>query len=241
MPLPTPPNETGISAPPDACWNRIGIRGDATCPELKRHVHCRNCPVHAVAASQFFNRPHPPGQLDASTSHFGERGKAAEQKTLAAFLFRIGTEWLALPPTLFQEAATLRPIHPLPHRRDGAVLGLVNIRGELLVCVALDRLLGIDPENHGPHQIRTGTGTNPGGWREGGRLLVIASPGRSTAFPVDEIHGIERFRAEEMGPVPTTIAHAVSPLTRGILPWRKGSAGYLDAEMLQASINRSLA
>src|SRR4029077_5730556 len=28
----------------DDCWNRIGVRGDASCPELKHHVHCRNCP-----------------------------------------------------------------------------------------------------------------------------------------------------------------------------------------------------
>src|SRR5258706_152676 len=34
-------------APPaiDACWNRIGVRGDGSCPELARHVHCRHCPA----------------------------------------------------------------------------------------------------------------------------------------------------------------------------------------------------
>ena len=34
----------------DACWRRIGVAGDRTCPELAQHVHCRNCPVYAGAA-----------------------------------------------------------------------------------------------------------------------------------------------------------------------------------------------
>ena len=29
----------------DDCWNRIGVRGDASCPKLDDYVHCRNCPV----------------------------------------------------------------------------------------------------------------------------------------------------------------------------------------------------
>ncbi len=35
----------------DDCWNRIGVRGDRSCPKLAEHIHCRNCPVHAAAAS----------------------------------------------------------------------------------------------------------------------------------------------------------------------------------------------
>ncbi len=35
----------------DDCWNRIGVRGDGSCPELKRHIHCRNCPVYSAAAA----------------------------------------------------------------------------------------------------------------------------------------------------------------------------------------------
>ena len=31
-----------------ACWNQIGVQGDATCPELPKVVHCRNCPVYAA-------------------------------------------------------------------------------------------------------------------------------------------------------------------------------------------------
>src|SRR5215472_14146833 len=45
------------------CWNRIGISGDRSCPELEAHIHCRNCPVFASAARAFFDRPAPEGYL----------------------------------------------------------------------------------------------------------------------------------------------------------------------------------
>ena len=34
------------------CWNKIGVRGDGSCPELKQHAHCRNCPVYASVAAE---------------------------------------------------------------------------------------------------------------------------------------------------------------------------------------------
>ena len=60
---------------------------------------------------------------------------------MAVLLFRLQAEWLALPAQVFQEVAERRPVHSLPHRRQGIVLGLVNVRGELLLCVSLARLL----------------------------------------------------------------------------------------------------
>ena len=48
-----PPNSAsdGTAASINDCWNRIGVRGDASCPELEQHVHCRNCPVYSAAAA----------------------------------------------------------------------------------------------------------------------------------------------------------------------------------------------
>lgn len=37
--------------PIDDCWNRIGVRGDGSCPRLAGYIHCRNCPVHDAAAA----------------------------------------------------------------------------------------------------------------------------------------------------------------------------------------------
>ena len=46
------------------CWNKIGVRGDGSCPELERHAHCRNCPVYSAAAAQLLDAELPAGHLD---------------------------------------------------------------------------------------------------------------------------------------------------------------------------------
>ena len=52
------PNTATIvaAAAVNACWDRIGVQGDASCPELKQHVHCRNCPVYSAGAMQLLDR-----------------------------------------------------------------------------------------------------------------------------------------------------------------------------------------
>ena len=50
------PNIDADAASPVAndCWNKIGVRGDASCAELERHIHCRNCPTYSAAAVRLF-------------------------------------------------------------------------------------------------------------------------------------------------------------------------------------------
>ena len=43
----------------------------------------------------------------------------------------------------YEEIAERRSLHSLPHRRRGIVMGIVNIRGELLICASLGKLLGL--------------------------------------------------------------------------------------------------
>ena len=40
----------------DACWQRIGVRGDRSCELLVQHVHCHNCERHAEAALLLLDR-----------------------------------------------------------------------------------------------------------------------------------------------------------------------------------------
>src|SRR5207342_2805701 len=82
--------------------------------------------------------------------------QAASRGTHSAFVFRVGNEWLAITTSVVDEVADLRAIHSLPHRRSGVVLGLANVRGELLVCVSLAQLLGVDdqPQELQPRERR---------------------------------------------------------------------------------------
>ncbi|MGA3169703.1 MAG: chemotaxis protein CheW [Chthoniobacteraceae bacterium] len=212
------------------CWNQIGAWGDNSCPELKRHIHCRNCPTYSQAAVDLLNYDIPDDYLDAATRHFADRIETVARGSRSAVIFRIQDEWLALSATLLKEICDPRPIHSLPHQRNPAVLGIVNVRGELLVCISLSALLttGRTVAESGRDRLaRT-------------RLLVASRNGERLVFPVDEVHGVHRFDPLELADAPATVARAASTYTRKMLQWRDNSVGVLDDELLFQSLKRTL-
>ncbi|SAL32950.1 chemotaxis protein CheW [Caballeronia sordidicola] len=252
-PVPDALRETAGAAPIDDCWNRIGVRGDGSCSRLPGHVHCRNCPVHDAAAARVLDRERtvdreienqPPHSL--TTQPFTSR-TAREADTTSWLVFRIGEEWLGLPTAIFQQVAQLRPIHSLPHRRHRAVLGVVNIRGALLVCASLARLFGIESEfaqdgrREGSQQAVDA--------RDLARLLVVepAADGiqrgelaNPTVFPVDAVDGVHRFARADFQEVPATIASMSASHAIAVTACKGVTVGLLDAAKLFETLNRSL-
>ncbi len=219
-----------MPAPIHDCWNVIGVSGNGTCRELARHVHCRNCPVYSAAAKQLLDRPVSADYRREWTEHFARSKKLTTPAKTSAVIFRIGPEWLALPTQAFQEVAEKRAMHTLPHRRRGIVLGLVNVRGELLICASLGRLLGLEPEakRAKPRAVFD-------------RLIVADWDGQRLAFPVDEVHGVYRFHQEELRDPPATVSRAAQGGTaRGVFTWRNRTVGFLDTDTLFAMLNRNL-
>ena len=91
----------------DDCWNRIGIRGDQSCPKLPEYVHCRNCPVYASAARRILDRLPPQVELEGADA---AGDAAATARTAAApRCFRLHREWLGLPTRALDEVAAARP------------------------------------------------------------------------------------------------------------------------------------
>jgi chemotaxis-related protein WspD len=215
----------------DDCWNRIGVRGDGSCPELKVHVHCRNCPVFSAGAGALLDRELPPGYQQEWTRHFAQPARVEESNTHSAVIFRVGAEWLALPTAVLEEVAEQRAVHSLPHLRGGAVLGLVNVRGELLVCVSLAALLGVDAgavvEIDARRQVHR-------------RLLVIRYDSGRAVLPTDEVYGIHRYHPRELRETPATVSKAAPNYTRALLPWREQTVGLLDDARLCHALDRSL-
>jgi chemotaxis-related protein WspD len=219
-----------VSALIKDCWNTIGVRGDTSCKELVQHVHCRNCPVYSKAAAHLLDREPPSDYIAHWTEQARQAKGTAEQAAISVLIFRIRSERLALPTRALTEIASVRPIHSIPHRRGGALVGLANIRGELLVCVSLQELLGVQ--------------TTPGSENSGNaaaRLLVIQRDGMRAVCAVDEVHGVERILERDLGPVPATVKGADATYTRALVTWRTHSVGLLDEQALFQGVNRSVA
>jgi chemotaxis-related protein WspD len=231
----------------DDCWNRIGTRGDGSCPKLVEHTRCRNCPVFEQSAARLLDRPLSDADLAEAAQIAGaapgalrrdnvagasvDAGSVAESAaTQSALVFRIADEWLALPTAALRQIDDIRPIHSLPHRRNRVVLGLVNIRGALTVAASLGELLNLDRTGDGKHATR----------KSYARMLVVAHRGEPVALPVDDVEGVMRFAPDSLMPVPTTLAHASASHARGILAWRDRTIGLLDTDRVFDSLARSL-
>ncbi|WP_075258864.1 chemotaxis protein CheW [Herbaspirillum camelliae] len=210
----------------DDCWNRIGIKGDGSCPQLQQHVRCLNCPTFARAAVQQLDRVSlanhalPSWQEPASPAPGAELAAARS----SVLVVRIGVEWWAIATTVVQEVAEARVVHSLPHQRNPAILGVLNIRGALRICVSLAQLFQFGAA--APKALPP-------------KLLVAVHDGQTLVFPVDEVAGVHRHDGS-LGPVPTTLAQAAIQYTRGMLEWRGHAIGLLDHELLFYVLNRSM-
>lgn len=217
-------------APIYDCWNRIGVEGNGTCRELVKYIHCRNCPVYSAAGIQLLDRPLTEDYRRERAEHYAQEKKVAQPVRVSVVIFRISNEWLALPTNAFQEVAERRAMHSLPHRRRGLALGLVNIRGELLICASAGKLLGLDQA-----AVREKSRV------VFDRFLVAIWNGQRVAFPVDEVHGIQRFQKSELKDPPATISKSTLTYTEGVFTWRDRTIGLLDADSFFSTLNRSLA
>lgn len=202
---------------PDQCWHHIGVWGDQSCPELRKVTHCNNCPVFASAGRRFLDAPPPPEYSEEWAERLAAPEDEIAEGVLSALVFRLGDEWLALPVGVLVEITEPRKPHRVPHR-GGLLAGLVNIRGELHLCVRLDLVLGIDP----PAEP---TVDHP-------RLIAIRRDADSWVFPADEVDQVHRVLASDLGSSPPTLSRSSARLTRGVFNRDGRAIGLLDEERL---------
>ncbi len=230
-------NRAGKIRPPDVkdCWKTIGVWGrrQPRCPVLAEVIHCRNCDVFKQAGRRLLDRDLP----DTYRNEWAEvmAGHKEEQlfKTLSVLVFRIEEEWLALKTSVFAEVISPRnlKVHSLPHRKNRSLTGVINVRGEIQLCVSLKQLLGIEAGS-GNRKDRSAAGYK--------RMLVMESDDGRWVFPVDEILGIHRVHPNAFQNVPVTVAKAQSTFTKGIFMMGETHVAYLDDELLVYSLARSV-
>lgn len=219
----TPAHAHPVAPPQPECWRTIGITGDKSCPELATYIHCRNCPVLAEAARTFFDRGAPAGYLDTWREILEEPVAEAETESTSLLVFRLGSEWFALPTELLVEVTTPRPLHKVPHRTGNGLAGLVNIRGQLQLCMSLHTLLGLPG---GPTAAPTTV-------EPAARLLVVERGGDAGVerwvLGVDEVIGVQRIPRSGLRPVPSTVSQSQSRCSAALFECQERAVGLLDA------------
>ncbi|HEX5462271.1 MAG TPA: chemotaxis protein CheW [Steroidobacteraceae bacterium] len=223
----------------DDCWRRIGVHGDRSCPELTRHIHCRNCPTYAAAGRRVLDTPMPAQYREEWAGQLARPITRPERHTGSAVVFRVGVEWFGIPTELCSGILPERSIHSLPHRRGGPVLGLANVEGTLVLCISLAAVLGLafeDGQGATFPDPRATVSASPRTAGGSARLLVVASPQGRLALPIQEAHGVCRFRERDLHAVPATLAKCRANHTRAVLPLAERAVALLDTESLFRSL-----
>jgi chemotaxis-related protein WspD len=223
---------TPVASPEiDRCWQKIGIWGDRTCSELTSAIHCRNCPAYITAGRNLLAREVTESVLRDwnQAQDFQALKTRSAHSMLSVIIFQLATEWFALSTAVFQEVIPSPILRTIPHRSNQLLQGVVNVRGELQLCISLPALLGL---------THTAPETSPS--LASGRMVVIEQQGDRWVFAVDAIASIAHFPISDLQASPAAIAQAPETYTKGVLHWGDRFISLLDEELLFYRLNHQI-
>jgi purine-binding chemotaxis protein CheW len=134
-----------------------------------------------------------------------------------ACLFTLGGETFAIDVRQAREVVGFEETTPVP-LAPPHVIGVANLRGEVVTIVDARHLLGLGP--------RRGS--------RGLRALVVEGDGASVALVIDDAVGLETFDA--VTPLADGGRRRYGPWTQGLLQRSDRVATWLDADKLVAAL-----
>ncbi len=209
------------------CWREIGIAGDNSCELLTGYVHCRNCPQYSNLGRTLLDREMPEEYRREVSAELAAATAAVTEETVSVLVFRVGPEWFALRTSVLHEVAASQKAYAVPFRSGSLLAGLVNVNGELLLCVLLEAVLGL------PVKEKSVPGDKP-------RLCVVGDGHERFAFTVDEILGVRRVACGQLRTVPVTLAKAPSAQVDSCFELDGRHIGLIDERRLFHSLDRDL-
>lgn len=126
--------------------------------------------------------------------------------------FRLGGQEFALPIADVKETIRPRPITPV-FRTPSFVLGLINLRGEIVAVLDLAQLLGLPPSGATPDS----------------RVLIVKR-GPKAGIVVDSLSEVRTLRDGSIDPPPSTLAREVATYLKGVASFEAGPVSVVDLE-----------
>jgi len=181
------------------------------------------------AILRLLDRPIDPGELDAGAELAALPAEARTRKAVRYLLFRLGDEVAALPAKALRRVTHTARAVPIPHRTSGVLRGVCNIRGELVLCADLHRLLGLPPRSEESAAAETR------------RMVVLGPAENSWAFEVDALMGVESADPTAFLAPPLTVKHAITDFTSGVTSIGDRTITVLDSDRVLAGFKAGLA
>lgn len=170
------------------CWNKIGTWGKETprCARLADVGHCSKCDVYQGAGRVVLQRPAPRGYLEEWREFLAAKPNTGSASGRFFVLFELGGQLYALPAGALEQVANASPVRTLPHNRRPGLLGVVNVRGEVLPCADLAVLLNSPAFDANRSAVSY-------------RRLLVAKPGSARwVLPAEQVVGLQRLEPEKL-------------------------------------------
>lgn len=216
----------------DDCWNKIGVwhTGGDRCEKLDTVIHCYNCKVYSMAGRSLLDRKAPDGYEQEWTNVLAQEKRLQEKNLESVVVFRLGAQWLSLPVSMIGEITLMRDIFDLPHNHNPKLRGVVNIRGELIICMSLGYLIGVERPDE--DWLKSDRAIQ--------RLIMMREGSGYIVFPVSEVHGISRHHQDDLNSAPDTIKKTNLSFIKGIIKWQNHNVGCIDEAALTNEVASNL-
>ena len=214
------------------CWNHIGIWGSELprCEKLEEHIHCRNCNIYSEAGRNVLERKLTKNyEKDWAVVYSKDKQEHITDKE-SVTVFRLGDEILAIPTEYVMSINDIGNIHTVPHQNSNILRGLINLHGELKVCVSLGRLMGLNKAvNKVDEKLRVYN-----------RMIEISKDSKGYIFIATEVLGIHHITDKDLKDVPATISQAKGTFTQSLIEWNNIDISYLDVELVFYNLDKHL-
>lgn len=222
--MPIDDSADNIASEINTCWRNTGINGDNSCAELEEYIHCRNCPAFKAAGRALLGRASAMSQVEQWTDKIGSEREDEKYEAISVGIFKLHNEWLALPTSAFSEVANDCNVRRISHGKGGVLLGICSIRGEIQLCVSLEKVLGM--ECHG--------------YSERSRFCVLAEDNCKWVFPVDSVSAVAKINKNDIEPTPANLQSGLNLFSCGIFEHDGHKVGLLEANMIFHALARSV-
>ncbi|MFT4691235.1 MAG: chemotaxis-related protein WspD [Limisphaerales bacterium] len=186
------------------------------------------------ATRQLLNSRPPADYRNEWTRNVAEERSDSPEDTEAVLVFQLGEHWMGLNAVTVEHVTEMQVIHSIPHRSEEVLRGIVNIRGELMICVSLGHWFGFHQAAPSPRCLM--------GPEE--RLVVTRVLHDRFAFPVSRVRGVHAFESSLLAPPQERNYPVVDDFTRGEIRVGKGTdpitVHVLDHFALFKAISQSL-
>jgi len=208
------------------CWNQIGVwrKGLDICPKLETVAHCRNCQVYIDAGLALLDRDINEDYIKENTAKYKNAKSLGSVAQISCIVFRSENEWFAINTNVLNEICEVSEIHSIPHNRNPLISGMVNVRGEIEICIAFNEL-------HQQKSQQDSVGKS--------RMLVINLESGRYVYRADEVMGIFKIDNNSIRPAPSSVAATSSHYVNGIFDYNEQSIGLVDPHLMDSRIKEA--